>query len=186
MLTHLPSIITTSITSSTDAIHKHKPVLSRQDLPTLLLTLTLVQVTHLNSQISHYENCQDNCIDPTQESSKSLSEKEPLEVTDYGISSLTTTNPLDYTKETTKWYSSITVYWNYSNPTDLNLPTSPQEAFDVDHHYDNTLWKNALAIEYDRLLCRSIHIDINDSSIIPIFKIKHSGRHKIWLCYPVN
>ena len=65
ILTHLPSIITTSVMNFIDALHKHKPILNRQDLPTLPLTLILVQATHLNSQISHYGNCQDDCIDST-------------------------------------------------------------------------------------------------------------------------
>ena len=83
ILTHLPSIITTSIINFINAFHKYKPVPNREDLTALLLMLILVQVTHLNSHICHYGNYQDNCIDSTQESYESLDEKDSLEVTDY-------------------------------------------------------------------------------------------------------
>ena len=139
MLTHLPSIITTSIIILTDSFHKYKPVPNRQDLPALFLTLILVQVTHPNSQICYYGNYQDDYLDLTQKFYGSLSEKDHLEVTDHGTSSLTTTSPLDYIKKTTKLCSIMIIQQSSFNLTNYNLPTSLQETLSVDHHCCNTL-----------------------------------------------
>ena len=82
----------------------------------------------------------------------------------------------------------MTVYRGKLNLTDRHLSISLQETLDVDNNCDccNTSWKNALDSEYDRLLYRNIHININITPSIPFLKTKPDGRLKDWLCYPVN
>ena len=49
LLTHLPSIITTSSMNFTGLLHKYESVANQQDLPVVFLTVILVQVTYPNS-----------------------------------------------------------------------------------------------------------------------------------------
>lgn len=134
---HLPSTITTSFKDFIDALHEHKSVLNWLDLPILLLTLIPVQVTYLNSQIIHYENCQNSCIDSKQEFYESLSGEDLLKIIDHGASNLTTTNPLYYVKETTEWRSTLNLIMSVCGENDVYWDTKDNEDF------HNTSWHEA-------------------------------------------